>query len=259
MSQIFPILACLLLTLLAGPAHATTENYQRGVTAFEKSDWPTARTAFEAVIDKDQSLSSDLLFNLGNTLFRENQPGRAALWYQRALLLDPRDTAARQNLRLLQRRTGSLSFPPPTGQTVAALMKHDAWRWTATGAAWASALALAALVCLQFRGTPRTALWILLAVSLASTAFSVWGANARLDSAEVAARAIITQPETSALAAPTDTAGVIIDLPPGSEVRIKESREKWSFVEIPGEPLRVGWIRTPAATALWPYPPTLVQ
>ena len=33
MSQIFPILACLLLTLLAGPAHATTENYQRGVTA----------------------------------------------------------------------------------------------------------------------------------------------------------------------------------------------------------------------------------
>ena len=49
------------------------------------------------------------------------------------------------------------------------------------------------------------------------------------------------------------------DLPPGSEVRIKESREKWSFVEIPGEPLRVGWIRTPAATALWPYPPTLVQ
>jgi len=259
MSHVFKALALLLLSLLAGTASATTENYQRGVAAFERKDWPAAREAFEAVIEKDQVMSNDLLFNLGNTLFREDNPGMAALWYRRALLLDPRDSAARQNLRLLQRRTGALEFPPGAGRTVAAWMQHRHWRWALAASAWTGVLAVAALLFLRLRGAARGLAWALLLFALPATAVAAWGATARLDPGAVSRRAIVTQPQASALAAPTDTAGVIIDLPPGTEVIVQEPREIWSYIEIPGEPSRVGWVRAQTLTPLWPYSPALVE
>jgi tetratricopeptide (TPR) repeat protein len=259
MSRLFPLFACLLLALLAGRARATTENYQRGVAAFEKKDWPAAREAFESVIEKDQMLSNDLLFNLGNTLFREEKPGLAALWYRRALLLDPRDPAARQNLRLIQRRTGALEFATSPGRTLAASMKHRHWRWALAGAAWTGVLAAAALVFLRLRGAARGWAWLLLALSAPATAIAAWGASARLDPGAVSRRAIVTQTEAAALAAPTDTAGLIIDLPPATEVIVRESRETWSYIEVPGDQARVGWVRTRALTPLWPYSPALIE
>lgn len=249
----------LLLAAFSGLARGATANYERGVAAFEKKDWPAARDAFEAVIEKDQTISNDLLFNLGNTLFREDKPGLAALWYRRALLLDPRDDAARQNLRLLQRRTGALEFTPTTGRTVSSWMKHRHWRWLLAAAAWTGALALAGLLFLRLRGAARGWAWAVLAVSLPVTAFAAWGAQARLDPGEASRHAIVVLSETSALAAPTDTAGVIIDLPPGSEVVVKESRETWTYVEIPGDQPRVGWVRATTLSPLWPYSPALIE
>ncbi len=249
----------LLLTLFVTRAGATPAHYEQGLTAFEKKDWPAARQAFESVIEKDQSISNDLLFNLGNTLFREEKPGLAALWYRRALLLDPGDTAARQNLRLLQRRTGALEFAPTTGRTISSLLPHSQWLWTLSATAWTGALALGALVFLRLRGRTRTAAWSLLALAVPATALAAWGARARLGPEEAVRRAIVTQTDTTALAAPTETAGIIIDLPPGSEVVVRENRDNWSYVEIPGSPTRVGWVRRSTLTPLWPYPPELIQ
>lgn len=255
----FIILLSLLLVLFHGHAGATTPNYQQGVTAFEKKDWPAAREAFEAVIEKDQTISNDLLFNLGNTLFREEKPGLAALWYRRALLLDPGDSAARQNLRLLQRRTGALEFAPTAGRAVASLLKHSQWRRVLAATAWTGALALGALLFLRLRGAARAWAWALLALAMPATALAVWGLRARLAPQEIGRRAVVTQAETAALAAPTDTAGVIIDLPPGSEVSLRESRENWTYIEIPGDQPRVGWVRAKSLTPLWPYSPALIE
>jgi tetratricopeptide (TPR) repeat protein len=245
--------------LLHFPAEAVTAHFEQGVAAFEKRDWSAAREAFEAVIEKDQQISNDLLFNLGNTQFREERLGPAALWYRRALLMDPRDAAARQNLRLIQRRTGALEFPASAGSTVAALMKHRYWRWALAGAVWSGLLAIGALCFLQLRGATRAWAWAVFALAVPAAAFSAWGARSRLHPDQAEHRAIVTRAESSALAAPTETAGVIIDLPPGSEVAVREARDTWSYIEIPGDPPRVGWIRSHALSPLWPYSPELIQ
>ncbi|MFN0125825.1 MAG: tetratricopeptide repeat protein [Verrucomicrobiales bacterium] len=250
------------LWLLAWPAGASggeSANYERGVAAFEKKDWPAAREAFEAVIESDQQISNDLSFNLGNTLFREDKLGGAALWYRRALLLDPRDAAARQNLRLIQRRTGSLEFAVGPGRTVASWLKHTQWRWMLVASAWTGVLALAALGCLRLRGTARGWAWTLVALAVPAAGLAAWGMNARLDPGEASRRAVVTQVGVTALSAPTDTAGVIIDLPPGSEVVTGEARETWTYVEIPGTTARVGWVRSQSLSPLWPYSPELIQ
>ncbi len=257
-SQIRTILG-LMLVLLSGAAGGATAHFDLGVAAFEKKDWPAAREAFEAVIENDQQISSDLCFNLGNTFFREDKPGWAALWYRRALLLDPRDSAARQNVRLIQRRTGALEFAVGAGRTVSSWLKHHEWRWVFAASAWTAVLALAALLCLRLRGAARGWAWTLFVLALPATALAAWGLNARLDPGEASRRAVVTHVSAAALSAPTDTAGVIIDLPPGSEVLVREARESWSYIEIPGSPSRVGWVRSTALTSLWPYSPELVQ
>ena len=50
--------------------------------------------------------------------------------------------------------------------------------------------------------------------------------------------------------APAPDAKSVIDLPPGSEVRILRDSGPWRYVEIPGD-LR-GWIRAEALEPVWP-------
>jgi len=260
MPHLTPILLFLIvITVSPMTAAAASVHYEKGVAAFEKKDWPAAREAFEAVIEKDEVISGDLLFNLGNTLFREDRPGLAALWYRRALLLDPLDGAARQNLRLLKSRTGFLEFDTSFSQMVSSWLRHRHWMWLAAAAGWTAALALGALACLRLRGNGRVAAWCLVALAVPVAGVAAWGARSRMAPDEVSRRAVVTQGDVAALAAPTDTAGVIIDLPPGSEVIVHEARDVWSYVEVPGDKPRLGWVRGQALSRLWPYSPALVQ
>ncbi len=46
--------------------------------------------------------SSELYFNAGNAFFRSNKLGKARLFYEKALLLDPRDEEIKQNLAFVE-------------------------------------------------------------------------------------------------------------------------------------------------------------
>ena len=260
MPRPIPILLLLLLTALLSRGETTgPSHYEQGVAAFEKKDWPAAREAFEAVIEKDQLISGDLLFNLGNTLFREEKPGLAALWYRRAVLLNPLDGAARQNLRLLRGRTGFHEFDTNLSQTIASVLKHSQWKWLAAGAGWATALALGALLFLRLRGGAQILAWCLAALGAPLAGVALWGAAASRTPEDVSRRAVVTQADVAVLSAPTETAGVIIDVPPGSEVIVHETRETWSYVEVPGDQPRFGWVRGQSLARLWPYSPSLLN
>lgn len=63
---------------------------------------------YEEAAQKYQSIlqtgveSEPLYFNLGNSFFKLKQKGKARLYYEKALRLDPRDEELQYNLRLLQ-------------------------------------------------------------------------------------------------------------------------------------------------------------
>jgi hypothetical protein len=62
--------------------------------------------------------------------------------------------------------------------------------------------------------------------------------------------ATVLSAETDAFTSPTPDAKKVIDLPPGSEVRLLQRSDKWSYVEIPGD-LR-GWVRSDTIAPVWP-------
>ncbi len=240
------------------------EAFQQGVEAFELKNFAEAKDALLSVVEKEQLFSPDLGFYLGNTFFRLDEFGRAALWYRRALVRDPGDPALRQNLRLIQRRTGALEFQPTFGMKLAGLMKHREWRWLFAGGVWLAALAATALV---FTTTGRRHRWLFAGVAVVAglaAGVAAWGVWGRVPVEEIARRAVVVQAGAVAQAAPTGTAGVIIDLPPGSEVTVTEERDAWTCVTIPGAPERgvperVGWVRREALERLWPYAEELVE
>ena len=218
---------------------------------------PAARDAFTAVLEKDRKVSADLLFNLGNTLFRLDQPGEAALWYRRALLLDPTDAAARQNLRLIRRRAGFIEFEPSVLQSFAGLVKNRHWQIAMTGLLWVSLVCLSAVAFLHPPQRLRAWCWGGFAVSIILAAIAAAGVWGRLDDDRLVRRSVVTAAGASAFTAPTDTAAVVIDLPPGSEVSRLEEREHWVYANLPGQ--RVGWLRKESLTRLWPYSTALVE
>jgi tetratricopeptide (TPR) repeat protein len=254
------LLWMLVLAIAASfPSRAAAENsnYAAGVAAFQKKNFPDAREKFLAVVESDRQVSGDLFFNLGNTVFRLDRPGEAALWYRRALLLNPTDQAARQNLRLLRRRAGFLEFEPDGLIWFAGLTKHTHWRIMLLSSLWLGAVCLAALIFLTPGRRSKVWWWSGFAVSVAGAIFGAIGTWGRLQDDRLHRRAVITANGTSALAAPTDTAAVIIDLPPGSEVSLRQERDLWAYAELPGD--RVGWVKKESLTRLWPYSVELVE
>jgi hypothetical protein len=242
-----------------GPAVARAENthYKQGTEAFARKDFAAARDAFMAVIEKDRKISADLLFNLGNTHFRLEQPGEAALWYRRALVLDPTDAAAGQNLRLIRRRAGFIEFEPSVVQAFSRLQKPHHWMTALASLSWFAAVCVSAVVFLQPKGRLRAWCWGGFAVALGLAAVAAVGVWGRLDDDRLVRRSVVTGAGVSAFTAPTDTAAVVIDLPAGSEVSRLDEREHWIYASLPGQ--RVGWVKKDSLARLWPYSPAVIE
>jgi hypothetical protein len=81
----------------AARADLLDEAWKRGNDAYLRGDYPAAAAAYEQ-LDRQQVISSDLAYNLGNTYYRQGQLGRAIWAWERALALDPDADDARYNL-----------------------------------------------------------------------------------------------------------------------------------------------------------------
>jgi len=89
----------LALALVATPARAdlTGDLWKRGNDAYLRGDYPAAVAAYQQ-LDRQQIVSAELQFNLGNAYYRQGQLGRAIWSWERALALDPDHEDARYNL-----------------------------------------------------------------------------------------------------------------------------------------------------------------
>lgn len=75
--------------------------FNEGNALYQSREFQRAMEAFlEAAEGADPEWQAGALYNLGNALIRQQQPGPAAEAYKQALRLDPRDQDAKHNLEL---------------------------------------------------------------------------------------------------------------------------------------------------------------
>jgi hypothetical protein len=79
-----------------------------------KGDYKQALDSYQKELEEHPN-SADLEYNIGNCYYRLNQPGLAALHFERALAIEPTHTEALKNIRFVQETQGSILPPEPKG------------------------------------------------------------------------------------------------------------------------------------------------
>ncbi|MDI1310802.1 hypothetical protein [Prosthecobacter sp.] len=253
-----------LLSLNAGAADASPDElYQQAREALEKGKFTQAQYLGESLTKQQPPALSSAVFTLiANARYRQEDMGRAALWYQRAQLLDPLNPEVRQNLRHLDGKLRFFRFgeDSPLAEW-SLLLNKNTWVIAASVGVWLILLALMRWILADSqKGSSGTYALI----------FSILGLLIFIPSATFAAIRpvpgdrvkdvmVVTAREVSAYSAATVTSGNVIALPPGSQVRLLEKRGAWSYVEVPSGDEHVrGWVESATYTPLWPWDMGLV-
>lgn len=222
-------LLCLFLLVLGAAGSLRADDFTDGNAAFEKGDFPAAVKAYEKAAAKADA-GANVYFNLGNAYYRSGQPGKAAVNYERALILAPRHPEAKANLAFLRRQLNALTPEPSALLAPAAALGSDATLIALCLGVW---LLLGAAALGLFTRARRAA-WavagfgLLLAV-WAGLSLQALGAGRRaLD------RLIVIAPKGArATYAPAENARTALNLSPGAEVRLLQVRAVWSYVSLP--------------------------
>lgn len=209
----------LLLSLIFTSARAAS--VAEADSAYANGKYKEALDIYSEILSS-QGSSAPLLFNMGNAAFKADDYAKAALCYNRAHRLDPRNKNIRNNLQFLNNKVedanraelkgkrlsvapDDLSFFQSVKNRVAVNVSSDFW------AGWAAAAFLLAVVCgaiyiflpqVMLRKTGFFGGLALLALSLIFLCFS-WMAANEFRSKD---QAIITQYKINLLSAPDDDA-----------------------------------------------------
>lgn len=208
------------------------------------------------------SLTADTLYNIGNACYRSGSPGQAALYYRRALTRDAGHAEARQNLRFIERKHGSITIHRPDYQYALARVPLATWKSTVWAGAWLGLLA--ALVFPATRPGARVRIVALAGLVFAPLVIACGALGWRYfpndaEFAPLVRQAVITADEAVLHADASRTSPEVIDAPPGSLCEVIRESGNWAYVGFASKTR--GWITTdslePVVPRKAPVPPKI--
>lgn len=248
--------------LVAGvPAVAAAEpgaEWRDAMTAYRAGDFERAVEGFKKITTDEKQISAALCHNIANAEYRIGDEAAAAMWYRRALAIQPWLPEARQNLRFLQRKLGFLRYDER-------VQDYIPRRYVMMGlqaAIWGTAISIVWMVWATPRRGRRWPLVVILCLSVAQLGTAGWWMFKKQTDEIPFSKRIVCVKEDTLRTAPAEAAGAVITLKPGSELIPVREEGYWTYCDAPGgdkkEPLR-GWIRTVNTERLWPWLPALID
>ena len=210
--------------------------------AYAEGDFASALRAYERSLAAE--LHANTLYNLGNTCFRLGKLGPAALSYERALVLQPRQPDAVANLRLVREKSGARLLDRPWWVKGLVWFSPGTATAIALGTAWFFTLAAASLA---WRKKYGAAFWGSLLGVLAAAGYGAaiyWMTAERGQIAIVIAERAAVHPEPAEHSKPGES------LPGGSEVRVLGESGGWTYCMLPGG--QRGWVTSSSVDFLLP-------
>ena len=235
--------AIALLFTLVFPAGAQSDaEFARANDEFAKKQFQEAIRDYESLVQAKQ-WSAPLFYNLGNAHFRSGNFGHAILNYERALALDPQHPEAATNIALAREEARALELQETRFDAAMKRFAVNPFIVTATIAFWVMAFGIFMVVL----GRRRSVIPLCIAVLGGLIAGVCVAVVYKMETSrrEVA---IVTSQDVQARLATADNASSVLQLPPGSEVRVLSHRGDWVYVVLPNN-LR-GWIPTAAVESV---------
>ena len=246
-AMIFFVVTCVIAA--AGADSNTRSAFGDAVEIYETGEFSKAHDGFKAVAA--QYASPELFCNVGSAAYRMGEDGEAVLWYRRALVLDSKLFEAKQNLRFLKRRLGFLQFEARPLEQYGGFLRTPVWRFLFALFAGMAAVSLVSLVFFKVNSTVRNRLIWAIGIGIGMGCLTGIGWWAKIQQRPLLSLHVVTARDATALAAPSDSAGRVVVLPPGTEVEYLERRGAWVYAAIPGRSR--GWIRASQLDHLWPF------
>ncbi len=238
----FGMLVFAFISTVSPFAHANDANKE----ASEAFDAAKFEKAAQLWLDagKYDELSADTLYHIGNAAYRMAQPGHAALYYRRALARDATHSEARQNLRFIERKYGSISVQRPDYQYAISQLSLATWQNILWLGAWLIVIGL-----LIFPATHASSRWrvigaIGLVVGPLLLAFGGMGWRYFPNDARFAAlskQAVVVGEKVVLQTDAARTSSEVIDAPPGSLAEVIRSSGEWVYVSFATSTR--GWVR----------------
>lgn len=215
--------------------------------AYRNQDYKKSIELYEELVSqgiKNNRISSQLYYNLGNAYFRDNQLGKAILNYERALLLEPGDGDIRHNLRFANNRTvdriasSGEFFMTNWFNSVRNLFSSNVWAIIAIILFISFLLSVAVYLFVRVLWARKTAFYsgavLFIFMIIANTlSFSQKKERIRGDSA------IIMVGAASVNASPDNNSNQLFELHEGTKVKIRSNDGNWIEIEISNG--SVGW------------------
>lgn len=216
----------------------------RANDAYSLGEYATALDIYQH-IEKDGYVSARLWYNMGNTYYKLQDDGKAILYYERALKLDPSNSDVKHNLEIARLKILDKIETVPEfilttwTKDLRNTMSSDKWAWTGV-----ALLFIVALLLLAFRFAPlasqrKISFVLACLVSLCvilSFAFSI-SLKSNVESGD---GAVVLVPVSNVKSAPNSTGGNLFILHEGTKVEILEHVGQWSRIELSDG--RQGWM-----------------
>lgn len=233
-----------LVVLLAVAATAlATQNartFMDGTEAYRNGDWPAAITAFESLADSGVD-NGKLFYDLGNAYLKNDDLGRALLWYERALKRIPEDPDLRFNYDYALTLTKD-----ERGQKESPLLRilffwqyqlsHSSVRWMAIFLNAALWTALSVLMLRKNR-LLRPSVILIAATTLIFSATAVFN---YVEAIQVR-HAVILSEQVPVRSGFTDSATQLFVLHAGTNVRIARQTDTHLLIRYTED--KIGWVK----------------
>jgi tetratricopeptide (TPR) repeat protein len=192
--------------------------------------------------------SAETYYDLGLTCEKAGETVKAALNYQRALLLDPSLAPARNQLGKLAAAHEIPLRPRDWTDDITAVVNPETLVVLGSTLAWAGAFAL----IFASQAKRRRALWNTLAAIAFLVGVGGLVVGGLSDARLAAARpAMVTAKDgAEVLTAPANNSDVVASLPAGAPVGVVSPRGAWAYVDLAGG--AKGWVQSDRLTPIVP-------
>jgi len=237
--------------LLAGAAliltgYARAETLDDANRAFAAGHYHESTVGYQAVLAQN-GYSAPVLFDLGNSYYREGNFTQAILAYQRAQWLAPRDPDIAANLRLTQQQAGLAVAEPPWSEKLSNVLSASDLAWIGSGA-WTLFC-----VCLLLRVILPQRRSVLSLTGTVSALLLVMAIAVMIVQSTELNRAVVTDKNASLLISPFPAAQVVFSPPQGETVAVQKAYD--DFLLVKDSAGRTGWISKTQITPIIPAQP----
>lgn len=228
----------------ASASDNTDDLWQRANTAYNSGDYAQAEACYTRILEQGL-YSASLYYNLANAHFKQNELGKALLYYNRALRLRPNDEDIRHNLEYAKQSTKDSIEEIPEFflktwiKSLRGALSCTTWSILSL-VMLAIALAFGLIYMLAQRLSLRKTGFYLMAIAallfVVTTAFAWSERNMLIKRSE----AIVMDSAVSIKSSPDRSATELFVLHEGTKVTIGEAIDGWAEVRIADG--RKGWI-----------------